>query len=164
MLIDSLLEPYENLICSWGTLHATEKRIVRLETGKIGYQLNDLLYNKIERISTTTSRRKSTIVLGMLVALMGFLLFPTGAMETVFILTGLFSVIGAVFGIGRSRMLKIYSQDFDSSKKTIWEFQDFDTPEMRHLCLTLGSMVSKLGGEVFADQSILREITPPDLS
>ena len=99
MLIDSLLEPNEICISSWGILYATEKRIVRLESAKIGYQLNDLSYNKVDRVSTSTARRKSMIVLGVLVALMGFILFPKGTMETVFILTGLSSVIGAILGM-----------------------------------------------------------------
>ena len=162
MLIENLLEPNENLICSWGNLHATKKRIVRLEIGKIGYQLNEVFYEKITKVTTLTARRKSMIVLGLLVALMSFFLFPNGAMETIFILTGLISVVGAVFGIGRSRQLQIFSQDFTAPDQTLWKFEDFDTPQMRDLCLTIGFMVSKFGGEVLADESILSKINASD--
>ena len=164
MLIDSLLEPNEIRISSWGILYATENRIIRLETAKIGYQLNDLSYNEIDHVSTSTARRKSILVLGILVTLMGFLLFPKGGMETTFILTGISSVIGAVVGIGRSRSLQIYNKNFDSPTQALWEFQDFDTPKMRRLCLTIGSMVSKSGGKICADQSILREIKVSEIS
>ena len=163
MLIENLLAPNEILICSWGDLHATEKRVVRLETGKIGYQVNEVCYEKITTITTLTARRKSMIVLGLVVALMSFLLFPNGAIETVFILTGLISTVGAVFGVGRSRRLQIFSQDFTATDQRLWEFEDFDTPQMRELCLTIGFMVSKSGGEVLADQSILSKINASNI-
>ena len=163
MLIENVLDPDESLICSWRNLHATEKRIVRLETGKIGYQLNEVFYEKISSVTTLTARRKSMIVLGLLVALMGYFLFPDGTIESVFILTGLISVAGAIFGIGRSRRLQIFGQDFTTPDQTLWEFEDFDTPQMRNLCLTIGFMVSKSGGTVLADETILNKINAPDI-
>ena len=45
----------------------------------------------------------------------------------------------------------------------LWEFEDFDTSQMRELCLTIGFMVSKSGGEVLADQSILSKINASNI-
>jgi len=137
--VDDHLHENERILAICDRFYATDQRVIRWESRKIGEQVNTLIYDQIDSVIVSHHRRRRMMAFGGIL----FLLALAGGANTdgqwILAVIGLVAGSLGVFGVGGTSSFEIRSSDLEPHESNLWRSSGADRKSVLQIAAVIRS-------------------------